>query len=75
MWPLKKSPGLLTDLYELTMAQGYFKKGEEGTAYFEVFIRTLPENWGFFVMAGLAECSVDAVVTDPPYGLKFMGRN
>jgi site-specific DNA-methyltransferase (adenine-specific) len=26
------------------------------------------------VLAGLPGCSVDAVVTDPPYGLEFMGR-
>lgn len=26
------------------------------------------------VMQGFAECSFDAVVTDPPYGLEFMGR-
>jgi len=26
------------------------------------------------VLAGMADCSVDAVVTDPPYGLEFMGR-
>ena len=25
-------------------------------------------------MAGMAENSVDSVVTDPPYGLKFMGK-
>jgi len=27
------------------------------------------------VMAGMAECSVDAIVTDPPYGLEFMGKD
>jgi len=27
------------------------------------------------VLAGLADCSVDAVVTDPPYGLEFMGKD
>lgn len=26
-------------------------------------------------LAELADCSVDAVVTDPPYGLEFMGKN
>lgn len=26
------------------------------------------------VMASMPDCSVDAVVTDPPYGLEFMGR-
>ena len=26
------------------------------------------------VLAGIADASVDAVVTDPPYGLEFMGK-
>jgi nicotinate phosphoribosyltransferase len=52
---MKDTPGLLTDLYELTMAQVYYKKQMAETAYFEVYIRRLPENWGFFVMAGLNE--------------------
>ncbi|MHC4542602.1 MAG: nicotinate phosphoribosyltransferase [Planctomycetota bacterium] len=59
MWLMKGSPSLLVDLYELTMAQVYFKKSgmfaKAGTAYFEVSVRGLPENWGFFVMAGLNE--------------------
>jgi nicotinate phosphoribosyltransferase len=55
MWLMKDSPALFTDLYELTMAQAYFKKRMNETACFEVTIRKLPENWGFFVMAGLAE--------------------
>ncbi|MHC4328369.1 MAG: nicotinate phosphoribosyltransferase [Planctomycetota bacterium] len=55
MWLMKDSPSLLTDLYELTMAQVYFDKQMDKTAYFEVFVRRLPENWGFFVMAGLNE--------------------
>ena len=55
MWLIKNSPALFTDLYELTMAQVYFKKMMNNTAYFEVTIRRLPEHWGFFVMAGLAE--------------------
>ncbi len=55
MWLLKDSPGLLIDLYELTMAQAYFKSDMHEKAFFEVTIRNLPQNWGFFVMAGLAE--------------------
>lgn len=55
MWLLKDTPALFTDMYELTMAQVYFKKQMAETAYFEVYIRKLPENWGFFVMAGLGE--------------------
>jgi nicotinate phosphoribosyltransferase len=55
MWLIKDTPALFTDFYELTMAQVYFKKGMDRTAYFEVFVRHLPKHWGFFVMAGLPE--------------------
>ncbi len=55
MWLIKATPALFTDLYELTMAQAYFRRGMDETAYFEVFVRHLPEHWGFFVMAGLPE--------------------
>lgn len=55
MWLLKDTPGLFTDLYELTMAQAYFQKEMNDVACFEVSIRRLPKDWGFFVMAGLAE--------------------
>jgi len=55
MWLMKDSPSLLTDLYELTMAQVYFQKKMHNAAYFEVSIRRLPDNWGFFVMTGLNE--------------------
>jgi len=54
-WLIKDTPVLFTDLYELTMAQAYFDRNMRGAAFFEVTIRRLPENWGFFVMAGLAE--------------------
>ncbi|MHC4168532.1 MAG: nicotinate phosphoribosyltransferase [Planctomycetota bacterium] len=55
MWLMKGTPALLTDMYELTMAQVYFDKRMAETAYFETYIRKLPANWGFFVMAGLGE--------------------
>ena len=55
MWLINASPGLLTDLYELTMAQAYFREGMDGTGWFEVFVRHLPDEWGYFIMAGLNE--------------------
>lgn len=59
MWLMRDGPSMFIDLYELTMAQVYFSNPrystEDETAYFEVSIRRLPENWGFFVMAGLNE--------------------
>ena len=47
---------LLTDLYQLTMAAGYFEAGKIGeTATFELFVRKLPHNRNFLVCAGLAQ--------------------
>ncbi len=57
MWLINASPALFTDLYELTMAQAYYRKGMDQTGYFEVFVRRLPKHWGFFVMAGFAGTS------------------
>jgi len=55
MWLIDASPTLFTDLYELTMAQAYYHRGMDQVGHFEVFVRDLPEHWGFFVMAGLPE--------------------
>lgn len=46
---------LLTDLYELTMMQGYFKTQENNTVVFDVFFRSNPNNNGYSVMAGLEQ--------------------
>ena len=46
-------PGLVTDLYELTMAQTYFQHGMSSRATFSLFIRSYPPNRGYFVAAGL----------------------
>jgi nicotinate phosphoribosyltransferase len=49
-------PGaLLTDLYQLTMLQGYYAHGMEETAVFEFFVRRLPKNRGFLLAAGLEQ--------------------
>jgi len=48
--------GLLTDLYQLTMAAGYFESGKsQETATFELFVRRLPWNRNFLVVAGLEQ--------------------
>ena len=47
--------GLFTDLYELTMAQAYFKQGMVGPATFSLFIRNYPPHRGYFVFAGLED--------------------
>lgn len=46
---------LLTDLYQLTMAQGYFQNKKFDKATFSLFIRSYPPNRGFFVSAGLRD--------------------
>lgn len=46
---------LLTDLYELTMMQGYFKTQENDTVVFDVFFRANPNNGGYSIMAGLEQ--------------------
>lgn len=46
---------LFIDLYELIVAQAYFLESKNGLASFEVSVRSLPNNWGFFVMAGMGE--------------------
>ncbi len=44
---------LLTDLYELTMMQGYFKNPVKETVIFDAFYRTNPCGNGFAISAGL----------------------
>ena len=51
---LNPSP-LLTDLYQLTMLQGYLEHGLTKRADFEFFVRDLPENRNFLIAAGLEE--------------------
>ena len=46
---------LLTDLYQLTMAQGYFKQRMSAPATFSLFIRKYPPNRSYFVSAGLED--------------------
>ena len=47
---------LLTDLYELTMMQGYFKnEAENETVIFDMFYRTNPLESGYAICAGLEQ--------------------
>lgn len=46
---------LLTDLYQLTMLQGYFDQGMNECAVFEFFVRRLPPERSFLVAAGLEQ--------------------
>ena len=50
----EKNMSLLTDLYELTMAQVYFKKGMNKTAIFDFYTRPV-ENRSYLINAGLEQ--------------------
>jgi nicotinate phosphoribosyltransferase len=47
--------GLLTDLYELTMAAGYLQTRFDACATFELFVRHLPPHRNYLVAAGLEQ--------------------
>ena len=51
---LNQTP-LLTDLYQLTMLQGYFDHGLDELADFEFFVRDLPDVRNFLLAAGLEQ--------------------
>lgn len=59
------SSALLTDLYELSMLDAYYRLGMEQLAVFEFFVRRLPERRSFLVAAGLEQ------VLDYLEGLRF----
>lgn len=47
---------LATDLYEFTMAAGYFAAGRRDEAVFELFVRKLPKDRGYLLACGLEQC-------------------
>lgn len=47
---------MLTDFYEITMANGYLKNGYKDTiAYFDMFYRRVPSGGGYVIMAGVEQ--------------------
>ena len=52
----KLNTTMLTDFYEITMANGYLELGmENDIAYFDLFFRRVPDNGGFVIVAGLEQ--------------------
>lgn len=46
---------MLCDFYELTMGNGYFVQGmQDRITYFDIFFRSVPDNGGYAIAAGLA---------------------
>lgn len=47
---------MLTDFYEITMANGYLKTGlANNIAYFDMFFRRVPDQGGFAILAGIEQ--------------------
>ncbi len=47
---------LLTDFYEFTMSHGFFEENVgDRIAYFDMFFRTIPDDGGFAIMAGIEQ--------------------
>jgi len=44
---------LFTDLYEITMSAVYFKYFKNAKGKFELWVRNIPENRGYFIFSGL----------------------
>lgn len=55
MQSMSRSLTLLTDLYELTMMQGYFKSKTNETVVFDAFYRRNPNDGGYAVACGLEQ--------------------
>lgn len=53
-WTEVTNMTMLTDFYEMTMANGYFEhQYKDKIAYFDMFFRKVPDNGGFAIMAGV----------------------
>jgi nicotinate phosphoribosyltransferase len=62
-WLTEKNMSLFTDFYELAMSASYFDNKKFEPATFDLFIRRLPPNRGYFLFAGLEEvlCYLESV--------------
>lgn len=52
-WVTDTNLGLFTDLYQLTMAQAYWRESMNDAAVFTLFSRRLPSNWKYLIACGL----------------------
>ncbi len=56
MKKIERNLTMLTDFYELTMANGYLKSGiKNKIVYFDVFYRSNPDGGGYAIAAGLEQ--------------------
>lgn len=55
-WNLRTNMTMLTDLYELTMMNGYLQNEmKDRRACFDLFFRSVPESGGYAIMAGVQQ--------------------
>ncbi len=55
-WSSEKNLSMLADFYEFTMANGYLENNmEDNIAYFDMFFRSIPDDGGFAIVAGLEQ--------------------
>lgn len=55
-WNLRTNMTMLTDFYELTMANGYLLHGmKDKIACFDLYFRNIPDSGGFAIMAGVEQ--------------------
>lgn len=55
-WQDERNLTMLADFYEFTMANGFLESGvEDKIAYFDMFFRSIPEDGGFAIMAGVEQ--------------------
>ena len=53
-WIDKRNLTMLADFYEFTMANGYLENNmEDQIGYFDMFFRSIPDDGGFAIMAGV----------------------
>lgn len=55
-WIDKRNLTMLADFYEFTMANGYLENSmEDQIGYFDMFFRSIPDDGGFAIMAGVEQ--------------------
>lgn len=55
-WVDEKNLSMLADFYEFTMANGYLENDmDDKIAYFDMFFRTIPDDGGYAIMAGVEQ--------------------
>ena len=67
--PTPEGFGIATDLYELTMAAGYFENAKTERATFELYVRRFPKDRSYLVCAGLEQACHYLVGPSPVNGI------